>query len=152
MHNYGRVSLGIVVSAIVCALSVASLAAQQKPPAAVPTIKTEPAQPIRSINGLDLYKEYCAVCHGIDGKGKGPAAVALKDPVPDLTLLEKTAKGKTYTISLENAITGKGKLIPAHGTVDMPIWGPAFNSIYGEGGARARVNNLVTYIQSLQVK
>jgi len=35
--------------------------------------------------GKAAYDKYCASCHGVDGKGKGPAAASLKDPLPDLT-------------------------------------------------------------------
>jgi len=33
---------------------------------------------IRSVEGVDLYRAYCASCHGKDGKGHGPVAPALK--------------------------------------------------------------------------
>ncbi|MEI6668873.1 MAG: c-type cytochrome [Acidobacteriota bacterium] len=139
------------MGALACAFAVGNVAAQQ-PPAKTPVITKEAAQPIRSVNGSDVYKEYCAVCHGTDGKGKGPAAVALKGTMPDLTLLAKNAKGASPTVAIETAITGKGKLIAAHGTADMPMWGAVFNSMYGEGGARARLTNLIAYIETLQAK
>ena len=28
---------------------------------------------IRSVQGPDIYRAYCASCHGVDGKGAGPA-------------------------------------------------------------------------------
>ena len=33
-------------------------------------------------SGKAMYVEYCAVCHGTDGKGGGPAANALKKRQP----------------------------------------------------------------------
>ena len=42
---------------------------------------------IRSVEGPDLFRAYCASCHGVTATGKGPAASELKAKVPDLTLL-----------------------------------------------------------------
>ncbi len=38
-----------------------------------------------SDRGAEVFATYCAVCHGPDGKGNGPAAAALVPPPPDLT-------------------------------------------------------------------
>jgi len=35
--------------------------------------------------GQGIYNDRCAVCHGQDGKGNGPAAVALSPNPPDFT-------------------------------------------------------------------
>jgi mono/diheme cytochrome c family protein len=52
---------------------------------ASPAVKRDIARPIQSMQGVDIYKEYCAVCHGVDLKGLGPAAPAMKVPPTDLT-------------------------------------------------------------------
>jgi hypothetical protein len=39
--------------------------------------------------GQAEYRSSCATCHGIDGKGKGPASDALRVSPPDLTILAK---------------------------------------------------------------
>jgi mono/diheme cytochrome c family protein len=49
---------------------------------------------IKSIEGKDLYGSYCASCHGMDGKGGGPASAAMKVSPPDLTSINKRHKGK----------------------------------------------------------
>jgi mono/diheme cytochrome c family protein len=49
---------------------------------------------IRSIKGPDLFRAYCASCHGLDAKGTGPVAPSLKAKVPDLTLPEKNNRGQ----------------------------------------------------------
>ena len=43
---------------------------------------------IQSLKGADLFRSYCASCHGREGKGDGPVAPALNAKVPDLTTIE----------------------------------------------------------------
>src|SRR5436305_11025501 len=64
-------------------------------------IKDVPARMIASLEGKDLFREYCAVCHGVDAKGAGPAASALKKPVGDLTQLTVKNKGKFPALSVQ---------------------------------------------------
>src|ERR1019366_9156892 len=45
-------------------------------------------------NGKVMYSNYCAPCHGADGKGNGPVAPQLKQPATDLTVLAKNNGGK----------------------------------------------------------
>ena len=44
--------------------------------------------------GQKLYTQYCASCHGADGKGNGPAAAKLNPKPTDLTQLAKRNGGK----------------------------------------------------------
>ena len=44
--------------------------------------------------GKETFLRYCASCHGEDGKGDGPAAVAMKPPPSDLTTISKRHEGK----------------------------------------------------------
>ena len=39
--------------------------------------------------GKEPYIQYCASCHGEDGRGDGPVSAYLKIKVPDLSLLKK---------------------------------------------------------------
>jgi mono/diheme cytochrome c family protein len=110
--------------------------------------------PIASVEGRDNFKAYCAVCHGTDAKGNGPAAPAMKVPVPDLTLIAKRHDGKFDPIAIERTIRGTDKSMstPAHGVEDMPIWGDVFRSAGSltPSTTTIRVRNLVTYLQGLQ--
>jgi mono/diheme cytochrome c family protein len=100
-----------------------------------------------------MYQTYCAVCHGKDGRGEGPAASALKVPPTDLTLLAQKNGGKYPTMKVVTTIRGEEPL-PAHGSKDMPIWGKLFWSMSGghESQVQQRVSNLNSYIESLQKK
>jgi mono/diheme cytochrome c family protein len=104
-------------------------------------------------SGQEMYTSYCAVCHGTDGKGGGPAASALKAPPADLTLLSKNNGGKYPAMKVTSILRGTSDL-PAHGSKEMPVWGPLFRSISGghEGEVQQRVANLTDYIETLQLK
>jgi copper resistance protein D len=55
---------------------------------AYPTTYVRPLAPYNALsiaNGLQLYGEHCAVCHGEEGYGDGPAAAALRPRPADLT-------------------------------------------------------------------
>jgi mono/diheme cytochrome c family protein len=113
-------------------------------------IKEVPVRMIDSLEGKDLYNQYCAVCHAIDGKGKGPAASALKKPVTDLTQLSAHNKGKYPELAVQVSIRGPHGVIE-HGTGEMPIWGPIFSQTGSQKDlGDMRVAALVKYIGTLQ--
>ncbi len=109
--------------------------------------------PTSSTSGAQMYKEYCAVCHGKDGKGDGPAASELKTRPPNLTDLTKRYGGKFpgYHVA---AVLQFGVETPAHGTAEMPVWGPLLQSLnrLSSAEAKQRIANLTAYIKSLQAK
>ncbi len=116
------------------------------------------AQLARLTHGGDLYNELCAVCHGTSGTGDGPAVSALKQQPIDLTVLTAGNNGVFPRDSLEESIYGKNR-IKAHGTLDMPIWGRAFEFTKPDMGrvqrmqfARHRIDNIIDYIESMQVE
>jgi mono/diheme cytochrome c family protein len=114
------------------------------------TIKEVPVRMINSLEGKDLYNQYCAVCHGVDAKGKGPAADALKKPATDLTQLAAHNKGKYPDLAVQVSIVGPHGM-KEHGTGEMPIWGPIFNQTGSQKDlGEMRVNALVKYIGTLQ--
>lgn len=110
------------------------------------------ATPTSPISGKTNFDSYCAACHGMKGKGDGPAAPALKVPPADLTRLTANAGGKYPMLHVEQAIRNADA--PAHGSKDMPIWGPVFRSFSGGNQAQVelRVSNLAKYIETLQTK
>jgi len=78
--------------------------------------------------GKAEFQSSCASCHGADGKGKGPISGQLKVPPADLTVLTKNNNGVFPTATVYETIYGS-KIIAAHGTREMPIWGERFNPI-----------------------
>ncbi len=109
-----------------------------------------PRKLITTLDGKEIFDSYCASCHGLDGKGNGPVAPAIRSGVPDLTTLVRK-KGKFPTAELEKFILGEGKRAAAHGSREMPVWGPLFRHVENDqdlGLVRAR--RVVEYIQSLQ--
>lgn len=77
------------------------------------------------LHGRDLYARYCGACHGIDGKGDGPAAKALQPPPNNLTRLRERYKSPYPIRELMAAIDGRYP-VRAHGDSAMPVWGVAF--------------------------
>ena len=105
---------------------------------------------IQSVKGPDLFRAYCASCHGIDAKGTGPAAPALKASVPDLTLLSRRNLGRFPAAHVREVIVGE-RVVAAHGSREMPIWGPIFHQVGGDQDwGNVRLENLVKYLASIQ--
>ena len=140
---------------LVVILMVASTFAvgQDKPAGAAPTVKHVPITTVPPTSGKEMFKSYCAVCHGADAKGGGPAASALKTPPPDLTVIAQKNGGKYPAAHVAAVIRGQADMA-SHGNADMPVWGPLFSSIsHGhESQVQQRIANLVDYIQTLQAK
>jgi mono/diheme cytochrome c family protein len=131
-----------------------TVAAQEQPQGQTKkVIKHVPVKSMSPVSGKDMYTAYCAVCHGTDGKGGGPAASALKTPASDLTLLSKNNGGKYPALKVSSSIRGESTL-PAHGSKEMPVWGALFWSMSSghESEVQQRTANLTQYIESLQAK
>src|ERR1700692_3421848 len=84
----------VVLMFIALMVFTCTVAAQDQTQNTQKVIKNVPIQSTSPVSGKDMYTAYCAVCHGTDGKGGGPAASALKTPPSDLTLLSKNNGGK----------------------------------------------------------
>jgi mono/diheme cytochrome c family protein len=103
---------------------------------------------------MDLFAFYCASCHGRDGKGNGPTAPALNVKPPDLTTLAARNLGTFPKAWVESFVTGNREPLPAaHGSKDMPVWGPIFRALDPNDAAnRVRIENIVGHIESIQAK
>lgn len=78
-----RIALSIL-SMLLVSVGATVLRSQQKPASSRPD--NGPAE----LSGKEMFKTYCATCHGEDARGHGPATAALKVAPPDLTLLRET--------------------------------------------------------------
>jgi mono/diheme cytochrome c family protein len=135
-----------ITAVSILALASACLAQDQKMP-----IKKVPIEYTSPTSGVEMFKSYCAPCHGPDGRGTGPAAASLKKPPADLTQLSHKNGGKFPEAEVANTIKGEGA--NAHGSRDMPMWGDIFRSVSnGNMGVEMRVKNLSDYIRGIQAK
>lgn len=119
----------------------------------VPELKYDPAPHTSPTSAKEMFKAYCASCHGDSAKGNGPAAPALKTRPSDLTMLAKRNAGKFPTDRVLSVLRGQA-MLAAHGSQEMPVWGPVFwrMSQGHDSEVQLRVSNLTRYLQSLQVK
>ena len=117
------------------------------------TVKKAPVTPTSPASGSKMFTTYCAVCHGMDARGHGPAAPALKTAPADLTTLTIRNNGKFPELKVYGTIHGDLEM-PAHGSRDMPIWGALFQSMNGgnQPEVQLRISNLTKYVESLQQK
>lgn len=113
----------------------------------------ETSRVINSLDGPTLYKAYCAVCHGPGAKGDGPMARLLTQKTPDLTRIAARHGGKFPRMAIESIIAGDTPVSVAHGTQEMPLWGPIFSEVTWDIDiGRIRVDNVTRYLESLQEK
>lgn len=137
--------LSLAFALICISRSVTKAKAQEEP-----VTQQQFQQLIRSVEGPDLFRAYCASCHGTDGKGNGPAAPALKATVQDLTLISVN-NGRVFPEArMQRIIQGVG-MIASHGSREMPVWGPIFHQIEEDvDRGNVRMDNLVNYLESIQ--
>ena len=112
-----------------------------------------PTGQVTGRNGEELFLFYCASCHGPDGKGNGPTAVVFKMQPTDLTTIAKRNDGVFPTAQVTDVVAGPDNLfIPAHGSSQMPVWGPIFRALDPSGDNKRRIAQLVKYLESIQTR
>ena len=136
-------SLSIAGAAALLAVSLSFADQSQK--IIIPVDKTSAS------DGKQMYVNYCAPCHGTDGKGRGPAAPALKTGPTDLTVLMKKNHGK-YPDTHVVAILQFGAEVRAHGSATMPVWGPILGNMNRTNlqDKQLRISNLARYLETIQ--
>jgi nucleotide-binding universal stress UspA family protein len=108
----------------------------------------------QSIPGGELYRTYCATCHGTAARGDGPLASSMRRKPADLTEIAKRNGGDYPTELVFRTIDGR-KPVRGHGGPDMPVWGDAFERSR-DGGDTERVQrmiqSLVDYLETIQAR
>jgi mono/diheme cytochrome c family protein len=105
--------------------------------------------------GRRTYDRACSSCHGLDARGDGPVASALKVRPPNLTLLAKRNGGVFPRDRVTAIITGDIPLA-AHGTPEMPVWrlrfAPTSSGAAAAAALRTRrwLDGMVDYLESIQ--
>ncbi|HEV2385876.1 MAG TPA: cytochrome c [Candidatus Acidoferrales bacterium] len=134
--------------AALASIPAARVRAQQAKPKSQTELERERLIP--SLKGPELFRAYCATCHGVDGKGNGPVAPALKTKPPDLTTIARRNGGRFPTARVRNIISGE-EVMAAHGSREMPIWGPIFHQIESDRDfGKVRLENVTKYLESIQ--
>lgn len=136
-----RIIAGVALAAPLFTMGV--VAATQEPVLPAPQILAE------SLAGSDSFQLYCAACHGSGGRGDGPVASALRARPSDLTTLARRNAGIYPSARVLAFVTGTDRP-PAHGTMEMPIWGPLFRAFESDARARARLDRLIEYVETIQ--
>jgi mono/diheme cytochrome c family protein len=144
----GLVLAGTIALAVSAVLIHKGVAMPQEP--AQKTLKKVPIVQSKPESGQQMYKDYCAACHGPAGKGDGPAVEFLKTSPSDLTTMATRNHGK-FPQEHFTAVLRFGTSEHPHGTSDMPIWGPLFRS-QNKNVAELRIANLSSFVKSMQQK
>jgi mono/diheme cytochrome c family protein len=137
----------IIAAFAVVLVATATAANQPKDKVSIQVGKTS------ATNGKQMFASYCAPCHGVDGRGHGPTASALRAQPTDLTVLSKNNHGK-FPDSHVVTVLQFGSEIPSHGSQEMPVWGPILTNMnrYNPQDKQLRISNLSRYLETIQVK
>lgn len=113
-----------------------------------------PAQAQQSIAGGELFRTYCAACHGPAARGDGPLASSMTRKPADLTEIAKRNGGLFPSELVFRTIDGR-KPVRGHGGPDMPVWGDAFARSRDGGDpdrVRRMIDALVSFLESIQAR
>ena len=116
--------------------------------------QTSPHAPKQVSTGGELYRTYCAVCHGTAARGDGQLASAMVRKPPDLTEIAKRNGGEFPPELVFRTIDGK-RPVRGHGGPDMPVWGDAFaRSRHGVDPEEVKrmIQALVDFLESIQAR
>ena len=143
---------GLLIAALML-VAASALPAEEVPDAA------------KVVIGKNLFRSYCASCHGVGSavgiaaagrgdkaEGDGSIAEYLRVSPTNLTVLARENEGVFPFEAVTRKIDGRD-LVPVHGS-DMPIWGDALQLT--EGGAdedrtQDKIDALTHFLRSIQV-
>jgi mono/diheme cytochrome c family protein len=107
-----------------------------------------------TMSGEQLYRRFCASCHGVQGRGDGPVAASFRVEVPDLTQTGTRMHGTDVRDRIVRIIDGR-YIIGAHGTRIMPVWGEDLARLEignpeAERASQIMIGRLADYVTGLQ--
>ncbi len=108
-------------------------------------------EPLSKISGAALFAENCTFCHGPDGKGVGPLAVAKNLKPPDLTTLAARTDG-TFPMAHVSQELRHGGGENGDGDRTMPVWKKIFAHECGDAYARQALIELEKFLKTIQEK
>ena len=114
------------------------------------------AEDLTTSSGAQLFKHYCASCHGKTAQGDGPVAPFFKLAPPDLTQMSRRSGGTFPADRARRIIDGRDSPAP-HGSREMPVWGMLFamnadQSADARGATDAAITRLVEYLRTIQTR
>lgn len=135
-----------------CMVPVFCAALLASSPAFSQTIGDGPARAAAIAEGRATFRQFCSPCHGLDARGDGPVGRLLLTRPSDLTQVNRRNSGQFPADRIEHMLTVSVRTeTEAHGSAQMPIWGPVFTSIDpSPAQVRARIANLIAYLESIQ--
>ena len=137
-----------LLAGLACSLMVVTVSANsagQEPPDAFAVVRARG-------QGLLVFVDHCASCHGRSGHGDGPRVEELTVRPSDLTRLSERNGWIFPKESVARAIDGADR---AHRTGDMPLWGEAFRLDAGvpdDAGVKQRIEALTLYVEFIQAR
>jgi mono/diheme cytochrome c family protein len=110
-------------------------------------------QDLSMYSGAQLFRRFCASCHGAKGEGDGPVAPFFKLMPPDLTQISRRSSGSFPAERVRRIIDGRERVLP-HGAREMPVWGlelaMASTQPNAQAAADAGIARLVEHLRSIQ--
>ena len=132
---------GMLLAACTMLVAVAGTGAAGEHPSRLSAAEVPP-------DGAQVFRTYCASCHGGRGTGDGPAAIAMRKPPPDLTRIAARNRGVFPAERVRQIVQGRGPA--AHGERTMPVWGDVFARKVAGPSPEALVDALVRYLDGFQ--
>lgn len=135
---------GIVASILVAGVMFA--------PGLVTTATAQEYQ--QTTTGAEVYRTYCASCHGTSARGDGPLASSMRRKPANLTEMARRNGGLFPTELAFKTIDGR-QPVRGHGGPDMPVWGDIFTRSRDAGDAeraKAVIESLVVFLDSIQLR
>jgi len=102
--------------------------------------------------GLVVFAEHCADCHGRSGRGDGPRVKELTVRPSDLTRLAERNGWAFPAAAVARVIEGTDRM---HRAGEMPLWGDVFRSdpaVADDVAVKQRIQALTLYLEFIQTR